>query len=254
MKTPAIQYNKELDLKRLRFIYQNLEGVVPKNGKILDVGCGNGIISMHLGMKGYSVLGIDISEKAIQTANSHNHEKNVKFKVISAENLVAQGHQYDAVICSEVLEHLNQPSSLLKTLHACLKDQGVMIVTVPNGYGPREVFVTKPMLKLRRKNGLGWEIVGKVKSVFGYKGSTIQSDADNMDHIQFFDIKSLTHLAKENNFQISKFGKTNFIDDVFPFSFLANRIKILQRFDCFVADILPYQFSGGFNTVWKKNK
>lgn len=253
MSITSIEYDKELDRKRLKFILDNLESSVPPNGKVLDVGCGNGIISINLGKNGYNVHGIDVSEKAIKRAQENNDQSNVKFEVISAESLVAEGLQYDAVICSEVLEHLDDPSVLLKTIHASLKDEGILIVTVPNGQGPRELLITRPMLSIRSKNGLGWRIILKLKSYLGYSGSTIQSDAEDLDHVQFFTRKQLKDLASRNKFEIRKFAKTIFMADVFPMSFFANRIRAIQKLDAFMADYLPYRFSGGFNTVWKKS-
>jgi hypothetical protein len=91
-----------------------------------------------------------------------------------------------------------------------------------------------------------------VKKLFGYKGTTVQSDADDLTHIQFFTTKTLKQLAADNRFEIVQFGKTNFIEDVFPFSLVTKRIKTLQKWDCAVAEIMPYRFTGGFVTVWKK--
>jgi hypothetical protein len=55
-----------------------------------------------------------------------------------------------------------------------------------------------------------------------------------------------------NQFQITLFGKTNFVEDVFPFSFFTKKIKVLQKLDCQVAEVLPYGMTGGFVSVWKK--
>jgi hypothetical protein len=81
----------------------------------------------------------------------------------------------------------------------------------------------------------------------------VQSAADNLDHIQFFSKKDLEQLSKQHGFKITGFGKANFIEDVFPFSLFAKRLVFLQKIDCKIADILPYQFTGGFFTVWEKN-
>ncbi|MBV8251830.1 MAG: methyltransferase domain-containing protein [Chitinophaga sp.] len=253
MMSPKITYEYEriTDIKRLNFITDSLKDTIPANATILDVGCGNGVISRHLGQFGYTVLGIDVSEKTIAVARSKNTLPNVQFEVISAEALIAQGQQYDAVICSEVLEHLHQPGVLLHTIYQSLRDNGTLIVTVPNGMGPREVFVTKPMLSVRKSPGLQ-AFVNKVKGLLGYSGTTVQSQADNLDHVQFFTKKDLQQLAAENKFEIIRFAKTNFVEDVFPFSLLTKRVKPLQAFDCQVAEILPLACTGGFNTVWKK--
>lgn len=239
-----------MDIKRLKFITDSLRNAIPTGGHILDVGCGNGVISRHLGQFGYQVLGIDISDKAIAVAKSKNTLPNVRFEVISAEDLTAQG-KFDGAICSEVLEHLHHPEVLLNTLYKSLKDDGILVVTVPNGKGPREALVTRPMLRVR-KNPQLQNFICKVKQALGYKGTTVQSQADNLDHVQFFTLKDLEKLAAANHFRIVRFCKTNFIEDVFPFSLLTKRIKALQALDCKVAEILPYGLTGGFNTVWKK--
>jgi 2-polyprenyl-3-methyl-5-hydroxy-6-metoxy-1,4-benzoquinol methylase len=226
---------------------------LPPNATVLDVGCGNGIITRSIGEVGYTVYGIDVSEKAIAKAKELNKFPNVSFDVISAEQLVAEGKKYNAIICSEVLEHLNRPEDLLITLYQSLTDTGVLIVTVPNGMGPRELFVTKPVIWLQKKDNFIWHGLLKLKKLLGYKGTTVQSDASDLTHIQFFTRRKLKSLAKLNNFRITRFGKTNFIEDVFPFSILSKRLLFLQKMDCAIAEILPYGFTGGFVTVWQKN-
>ena len=97
-----------------------------------------------------------------------------------------------------------------------------------------------------------WRFVQGTKKLFGFGGTTVQSSADDLTHIQFFTKKSLEQLANETSFRIIRFGKTNFIEDVFPFSIFTKRIKFLQKLDCAVAEKLPYTLNGGFVTVWKK--
>jgi len=249
-----VEFERIADIKRLDFIIDVLRSKLPAGAQVLDVGCGNGVISRSLGEKGFNVQGVDVSPKAIERARSLNKFSNVKFDVVSAEQLVANGQQYHAVICSEVLEHLNEPNKLLKVLHEILKEDGVLIVTVPNGKGPREVLITKPVITLQKKNNWMWKFVQKIKSVFGYSGTTVQSAADDLTHIQFFTKSSLEELAKKTQFSIIRFGKTNFIDDVFPFSFFTKKIKVLQKWDSSLAEKLPYRLTGGFLTVWQKAK
>ncbi|MDQ6843972.1 MAG: class I SAM-dependent methyltransferase [Bacteroidota bacterium] len=245
-------YQNYTDIKRLKFIMDALNENVAPSSNVLDVGCGNGLISISLGKAGHHVLGIDISEKAIEKAKEKNNLPNVRFSVTGAEELSETTTKYDAVICSEVLEHLNEPSSLLKYINKSLKDDGILIVTVPNGKGPRESLVTKPIIAMQKKDNWLWAVVKKIKTVLGYKGTTLQSDADDLTHIQFFTIKSLKKLAEQNNFSIKKIGKTNFLENVFPFSFATKKIKFLQKVDCALADVLPYNFTCGFVSIWQK--
>ncbi|SEW50336.1 class I SAM-dependent methyltransferase [Chitinophaga arvensicola] len=252
MATITYEYNRMADRKRLDFITDAIRNTIPANGTILDVGCGNGIISRHLGQLGYNVLGIDVSEKAIGVARSLTTAPNVRFEAISAENLVAQGNTYDAVVCSEVLEHLDHPEELLKVLYQSLKQTGRLVVTVPNGNGPREALVTKPVLRMRNNNTWRWRALLRIKKALGYQGTTVQSAADNLDHVQFFTKEDLEALSAAHHFRIVKYGKANFLADVFPFSLVANRVKTIQSLDCKLADALPLKFSTGFFTIWEK--
>jgi len=247
-----MEYNRIADIKRLEIITKTLTEHLPSDAAILDVGCGNGIISRGIGSKGFNVLGIDVSAKAIEKARELNRLPNVKFEVISAEQLVNDGKKYQGVICSEVLEHLNHPEKLLYTLYQSLADDGILIVTVPNGDGPRESFITKPVIKLERKKNFVWKLMMKSKKLFGYSGTTVQSDASDLTHVQFFSKKALYKLASDNHFKIVNFKVTNFVDDVFPFSLITRKSKTLQRLDAYVADHLPHQVAGSFVTVWKK--
>jgi ubiquinone biosynthesis O-methyltransferase len=172
--TITYEYERIADIKRLKFIAEALKKEIPEKGRVLDVGCGNGVISRHLGQFGYDVLGIDISQKTIDVARSKNTLPNVRFEAISAEALTAAGEKYDAVICSEVLEHLDHPEKLLRVIYDTIKDNGLLVVTVPNGVGPRELCVTRPMLKARNNPGM-WKFLNKIKSALGFKGTTVQS-------------------------------------------------------------------------------
>jgi len=248
-----MEFKRHSDIKRLQFILDTLKNNLPPQSVVLDVGCGNGVISRSLGEAGYNVYGIDVSEKAIERAKELNTFPNVRFAVVSAEQLIAEEKKYDAIICSEVLEHLNKPGDLLNTLSQSLTNTGVLIVTVPNGMGPRELFVTKPVIWLQKKDNFLWRSVLKVKKLLGYQGTTVQSNASDLTHIQFFTRRSLHSLATSNNFKIIQFGKTNFIEDVFPFSFCAKKNPFLQKVDCKIVDMLATSFTGGFFSVWEKH-
>jgi 2-polyprenyl-3-methyl-5-hydroxy-6-metoxy-1,4-benzoquinol methylase len=242
-------YTRVEDLKRLKFIQSAILSLNNPNAKVLDVGCGNGNNSRQLASLGFDVLGIDISDKTIETARSLNTYDNLRFENVSAEDLDIND-KFDAIICCEVVEHLHEPEPVIKSLKNLLRPDGVLIVTVPNGYGPREVIMTKPMQALM-KNKFTWKAVVGFKRLFGYKGTTIQSEAEDLMHIQFFTKKSLKRLLQQEDLKLVKFQGTNFVEAVFPISLVANRVKSLQKFDNWMADQLPHSFSSGFLSSWK---
>lgn len=246
------KYKRYADIKRLDFIIEAINGQGDLSKiKVLDVGCGNGIISLNLGALGFQVVGLDVSSKAIDVANQQNTLSNVKFQVLPAEGLDALDQKFDVIICSEVLEHLDSPGDLLSQLHQILAIDGILIVTVPNGRGPRELLVTRPMIFIQRNLKFILVLVLWLKKLLGYQGTTIQSAADNLDHIQFFTRRGLTKMARQGEFDIVIFRHSNFLDDVFPFSLLARNSLTIQKADSRFADILPSFLVGGFFSVWK---
>jgi SAM-dependent methyltransferase len=247
-----MEFERIADKKRLNFIKHALLENAPPYSAVLDVGCGNGIITIEVGKMGYQVTGIDSSERSISNARAANSLSNVEFSVVAAGEFTPPPSNYSAIICSEVIEHLHQPGDLLQQLRSALKDDGILIVTVPNGYGPRELLVTKPVQYLQKKNNMVWRLINALKRKLGYSGITVQSSADDLTHIQFYTYSSLSKLAIENGFRIVKVAKGNFMEQVFPFSLIARRSITLQKLDCKLADVLPKAFSSGFMTVWKK--
>lgn len=99
------------------------------NGKrVLDVGCGGGILADAMARKGAQVLGIDLATKALKVAELHALEArtpNVQYREISAEAL-AQEHpgSFDIVTCMEMLEHVPDPASVVAACVALVKPQG----------------------------------------------------------------------------------------------------------------------------------
>lgn len=247
-----MEFLRFADKKRVDFITGCISKYIHSPSLILDIGCGNGIITKAIGQLGHRVTGIDVSQKTIEHARLFNDHPNVEYRFVSTAALVAEPSRYDAVICSEVLEHLHEPQALLAIIHQSLKENGLLIVTVPNGRGPREILVTRPVQYILKKNNLLSKLLVKVKSKMGYKGTTVQSSAEDLTHIQFFRAGKLRRLAATSGFSILTIRKTNFIEEVFPFSLFIKRSYYLQKLDCRVAELLPLGFTSGFMSIWRK--
>lgn len=89
--------------------------------KVLDVGCGGGILAESMAARGAKVTGIDLSDKALGVARLHLLESSqqVDYELISAEDLAARAPgSFDVVTCMEMLEHVPDPAS---TICACAK-------------------------------------------------------------------------------------------------------------------------------------
>lgn len=103
--------------------------------KILDVGCGVGILSEPLARLGADVLGVDASEASIIAAKKHcseSHLESLQYRVNSVEDLLKEEHRYDCVIASEVIEHVNEPSMFLTNCTSLLKSSGVFVLSSIN--------------------------------------------------------------------------------------------------------------------------
>lgn len=248
-----MEFVRIADKKRVEFITCAISRFAP-GSSILDIGCGNGIISKAIASIGYKVTGIDVSEKTIAEARTFNSHPDIEFKVIPAGELRPEPSKYHAIICSEVLEHLTDPLSLLGIIHSSLKEDGTLIVTVPNGRGPRELFITRPVQYIQKKDNFLSRSLTLAKKKLGYSGTTVQSSADDLSHVQFFTPRTLRRLATSAGFQIDIIKKTNFMEQVFPFSLLTRKNLLLQKMDCALAELLPLGFTSGFMTIWKKSR
>lgn len=247
----ATSYTDIEDLKRLDFIVDAVKSLNNPNAKVLDIGCGNGNIARALGSVGFNVLGVDVDQDSINKARELNTFDNVKFDLLDA-NSFEMDAIFDAIVCSEVLEHLTNPDELVTSIHRILKPGGVFVATVPNGFGPREVLITKPMQWMSRNKIDGPMIA--FKRMLGYKATTLQSSNADLTHTQFFTVKSLSNMIAGKGFKLLKFGNADFLERIFPYSWFTRRIKVLQKIDCAVADYLPKALTCGFYTSWTKPK
>ena len=103
--------------------------------RVLDVGCGGGLLSEALAALGARVTGIDASERAVEIARLHLHEsgRQVEYECTTAEaHADAQAGRYDLVTCMELLEHVPEPASVIDACARLLRPGGAACFSTLN--------------------------------------------------------------------------------------------------------------------------
>ena len=126
---------------RTRWIDRHLARVPVQTARrlrLLDLGCGAGLASEALAALGHDVLGVDASAEAIAAAQAHARQGTQAFagglayRCASAEILVSENEQFDAVIALEIIEHVTDPAAFVALLARLLRPGGVIVISTIN--------------------------------------------------------------------------------------------------------------------------
>lgn len=112
-----------------------------RGSRLLDVGCGVGDWMILFRDMGFDVFGIDMNSKAIEIAT----ERDLNVRLMRAEDLADSGEKFDAIVLSQLLEHLPDPLNALRTMKKILEPAGSLLLAVPNLDS-----------RLRRRFGKNW--------------------------------------------------------------------------------------------------
>jgi len=102
--------------------------------RLLDIGCGGGLLSEPMARLGADVVGADAAERNIPVARVHAEQSGltIDYRHTSAEALAAAGEQFDVVLNMEVVEHVADPQAYLTACHDLLKSGGLMLCSTIN--------------------------------------------------------------------------------------------------------------------------
>lgn len=118
---------------RLGYIERLVGGLAEK--RVLDVGCGGGILSESMAQRGAAVTGIDLSERALGVAHLHQLETGVQldYRLIAAEVLARESPAaFDIVTCMELLEHVPEPAQTVAACGELAKPGGWVVFSTIN--------------------------------------------------------------------------------------------------------------------------
>ncbi len=118
---------------RVSYIERQAQGLQGK--RILDIGCGGGILAEALALKGARVTGIDMADLSLKVARMHLHESalEIDYQLSTVEAFAEHsGAQFDIVTCLEMLEHVPDPASVIAAASRLLKADGILFLSTIN--------------------------------------------------------------------------------------------------------------------------
>lgn len=227
------------DHKRFRFVWDTIRAARPQSwasSRILDLGCGPGLLEDYLGARGVSrITGVDLDQRLIEEARADCGQYGHEFFAQSLEDFLEArpAARWDFAVCSEVLMHLDDPGAVLAQLSNVLEEDGLLIVTVPNGFGP-------------------WEKYHRRSESHMYEHP--ESAEPGRLLVQRFTRSHLVELMADAGLVERKFQKSNFVAGVYPFNVLSYRRHYwFERMDCWLADHLPHRWVSGWYFAFGKN-
>lgn len=199
-----INENNFTYLNLIQIINRHLNDSKNQRCSILDLGCGVGTISFYLANKGHEVMGLDISEKAIGVCKKTSKLLNLdnKTKFIRADFQSRKiFKKFDLIICSEILEHLEDDKLALKKIKKLMNKSGLLIISVPSSNAPL------------------------------YKIGYAKSFDKRVGHLRRYSVEQIKRLVSKENFEIIEIKRTEGLFRNFLFlSHFGILIKFIRGF------------------------
>jgi len=133
-----------------------------KNNKVLDYGCGTGYGTYMLAKSAQTVVGVDVSDEAIDYAKENFVSDNLLFKSIDEIGV----EKYDVIVSFQVIEHVPNDKAYLKKIKGLLNPGGVLLLTTPNKQGRAFNYIQKPWNKYHLKEYTAKSMNNLIKRFF----------------------------------------------------------------------------------------
>lgn len=224
--------------KRLDFAIAEIERRTPR--RVLDFGCGTGAnltVPLAKRFPHIQFIGVDSDEASIVHARRTCGIRNLDFRLYPRE--FAFGEDFDLIVASEVLEHVEEPDAFLAQLRGSLTQGGALLVTIPNGYGPFEL--ASLVATLLQLSGL-YALLRKLRHILSATPTASQTGIDTLaisPHVNFFSFGELRRLFDMRGLAMARYRARTFLCG-FGFDQLLRGSSAL-RWNARVADRLPPQ-------------
>lgn len=228
--------------KRLRFVDDAILRGFPQSKRcqltVLDVGCGNGSqLAIPLAVAGYQVTGVDPHQKSIERGRRLAPAVRFHHGVVSD---LPPG-KFHCVIISEVLEHLHAPEALLGAALTYLAESGILIITVPNGYGEFELDSRLyRMLRIDKLVAWLWVNFSKNKNKEYLAGSD-----DKSPHVQRFTLPRLRRMFERNRLLVTQARGTSLASGPMMVLSFGTSTEFI-RLNVAITDRLPLSLAAGW--------
>ena len=131
---PNSEFKPLHDINPLRLDY--IDRLAPlKDTKVIDIGCGGGLLTEGMAKRGADVIGIDMGKSPLTIARLHQHESGLEidYRKTTAEQMAAtEGGSFDTVTCLEMLEHVPDPAGVIAACAELIKDDGRVFLSTIN--------------------------------------------------------------------------------------------------------------------------
>jgi len=235
-------------LKRIDFLMEEIRNYsqVRRREKleILDVGCGSGNVAISLGSSGHQVRAIDTNQFMINYAKSINPFENVSFEIEDAGELDITKGEYDIVICTEVLEHLANPGCVIYRIKQVLKPDGLLLITIPNGYT-----ISEFILLLLKWPTVMLQKLGLLRTVKKLLVRPPFLDTKGSPHVQHYTLGKFKKIVGQGDFVITSVQNCGAISIIFPLSYILPRFELgkrMEEWDWRIANTCPSFLAGGW--------